>query len=439
MRPTAEALGFTARAAASLLALGLAFGWLLVSAVPARAVTEWGIEQPASGASVSDGTYVRAYAQSVEGEQVDGMRVRFRAEGGGQSGQVRDLSFASGQQGTGTQRSTWARPFDPLASGWHGGKPMPNGRYTVEAQAVSTVDSVDFGDELHRESEWRGHQIVVDAPPPPTSASAQVTDPEAGTVKVSWTPTSVPDFRRYVVQRASAGGGFSDVHTAQDAGAVSYTDKVAGDGEYRYRVRVVRDGAGGERASVSDPAPVSVQGSGDDEESAGGDGGDSGGGAENPGGSEDAGGPDDGGGSGDAGGSGGAGSPGATSGSADPPELSTRSEDSSTSESEGDTRSPQTAPDPDVGSRPPGDVFERNLGYDTPEGKPPQAAEREGEEGDREGGRRSTPRGQASEPEGGRLTVLNGRDLNSEEVLVPVAAGLVLTLGGMHVRRFLNP
>lgn len=432
--PSAGAVGLTTRAATALLALALALGWLLVSAVPARAVTEWGVEQPGSGASVSEATYVRAYARSVQGEQVDGMRVRFRAEGGGQSGQVRDLSFASGQQqDAGTQRSTWARPFDPLASDWHGGGPMPNGRYTVEAQAVSSVDSVDFGDELHRESDWRGHQITVDAPPPATSVSAQVVDAEAGTVKVSWTASSVPDFRRYVVQRAAAGGGFSDVHTAQEAGAVSHTDTVDGDGEYRYRVRVVRAGADGERASMSEPKPVSVQGSPDDDEPADGDGGDSGGDGEGAGDSEGAGGSDD------------PGSPGVTSGNADPPRLSTRNEGQPTPESQGDTREPQTAPDPDVGSdfeRPSGDVFEKNLDYDTPEGQPPQAAEQEGEEGGREsrdGGGRSTPRGQASEPEGSRLTVLNGRDLNSQEVLVPVAAGLVLTLGGMHVRRFLNP
>lgn len=422
----ADAVGLTARAAAGLLALTLAFGWLLVSALPARAVTEWGVEQPASGASVSEASYVRAYARSVSGEQVDGMRVRFRAEGGGQSGQVRDLSFASGQQDAGSERSTWARPFDPLASGWHGGAPMPNGHYTVEAQAVSSVESVDFGEELHRESDWRGHRITVDAPPPATSVSAQVANAESGAVQVGWSATSVPDFRRYVVQRASAGGGFTDVHTAQDAAAVSYTDTVDGDGEYRYRVRVVRAGADGERASMSDPTAVSVRAAPDEGQSPGGDGGD----GQDTGGPDAAGSPD------------GPGSPGATSGSADSPQLSTRSESPSTSGSQGDTRAPRTAPDPEVGTDfepPSGDVFEENLDYDVPEGQRPQAAEQEGETGGSEGSRQSAPRGQASEPEGGRLTVLNGRELNSEEVLVPVAAGLVLTLGGMHVRRFLNP
>lgn len=307
---------------------------------------------------------------------------------------------------------------------------MPNGHYTVEAQAVSSVESVDFGDELHRESDWRGHRITVDAPPPPTSVSAEVVDAEAGTVKVSWTASSVPDFRRYVVQRASAGGGFSDVHTAQDMAAASHTDTVGGDGEYRYRVRVVRDGADGERTSMSDPAPVSVQASPDDEETPDDDSGDPGEDGVDAEGPEDAGDSDE------------PGSPGVTSGSADSPQLSTRSEDAPSSESQEETRAPRTAPDPDVGTdfeRPSGDVFEEELDYDTPEGQPPQAAEQEGEEGDREGGGRAIPRGQASQPEGGRLTVLNGRELNSHEVLVPVAAGLVLALAGMHVRRFLNP
>lgn len=421
-----DAADLTARAAAALLALTLAFGWLLVSAVPARAVTDWGVEQPGSGAAVSEATYVRAYARSVEGEQVDGMRVRFLADGGGQSGQVRDLSFTGGQrQDAGTQRSTWGRPFDPLASDWHGGAPMPNGHYTVEAQAVSSVESVDFDDELHRESDWRGHRITVDAPPPPTSVNARVADAEAGTVEVSWSASSVPDFRRYVVQRATAGGGFSDVHTAQDAGAVSYTDTVGGDGEYRYRVRVVRAGATGERTSMSDPAPVSVQASPDEDESPNGEGGD---GADGEDAGESAGGSDE---------------PGVTSGSADPPQLSTRTEEPSSSGSQDDTRAPRTAPGPGVGDDfepPSGDVFEENLDYDTPEGQRPQAAEQEEDEGGRGGGRgQPTAQGQAREPEGGQLTVLNGRELNSQEVLVPVAAGLVLTLGGMHVRRFLNP
>lgn len=412
------------RATAGLLTLALALGWLVAVAAPARAVAEWGVEQPGPGGTVTGSTHVQAFARSVKGEQVDGMRVRFRAVGGGQSGQTRSLSFTDRrEEGAGTQRSTWARPFDPLSSGWHGGAAVPNGRYVVEAQAVSSVESVDFGDELRRESGWRGHQITVDAPPPPTSASARVTDAEAGAVEVSWTAASVPDFRRYVVQRASAGGGFTDVHTATDAAAVSYADRVDGDGDYRYRVRVVRAGASGERESVSEPAAVAVQGSppeGDSEE-----------------------GPDGGDGEGD-GGSGGGGASGSP-GRADSPRLSTRTEGGSGSEpSDDDVRAPRTAPGPGVDDdfeRPSGDVFDETLDYDTAQGQPPRAADREQdrEQDGRDGEDEPVPRGQASGPERGGLTVWNGRELGSREVLVPVAAGLVLILGGLHVRRFLNP
>lgn len=416
------------------MALTLASAWLVVtSAAPAHAVAEWGVEQPASGSTVTGATHVRAFARAVKGEQVDGMRVRFRSADGGSSGQTRDLSFTGLEQNAGTERSTWARPFDPLASDWHGGAVMPNGRYVVETQAVSSVESIDFGNELRRESDWRGHQITVDAPPPPTSVSAQVTDPQAGTVQVNWTASVVPDFRRYVVQRASAGGDFTDVHTTDDSAAASHTDRVDGDGEYRYRVRVVRAGAEGERESASEPAAVTVQ----DPASEGGDG-------EDPDGGDSADEEDEDGDPGDAGASG-------SPGSADPPQLSTRSEGPSGPDASDATREPRTAAGPGVDDDfepPSGDVFEERLDYDVAEGgrapqaggQAPQAAEQEQTPRDgRDGEQEPMPREQASGAEGSRLTIWDGRELNSQEVLVPVATGLVLILGGLHLRRFLNP
>lgn len=412
--PPAPAGTSPRRMLGAVLVVALALAWVAAAAMPARAASNWGVEQPGAGASVTDQTYVRAFVDAISGEKIEGVRARFRQSGGGGPGQVAELSFASRSGGdAGTERSTWARPFNPLASEWHGGGPVPNGRYVLEVQVVSSVESVDFEDQLRRESEWRGHEIVVDAPPPAASVSAEVADPKARSVRVSWQGTNVPDFRRYELQRARGGGEFSQVHTTSDPQATSFTDTVDEDGDYQYRVRVVRAGAdSADKASMSAPAGVAVKKPAGQESS------DAGGGGE-PGG-------------GDAGG-------GPSPGQSGAPGISGGGPGSATGDSEADARAPRTAPGPNVDDTiepPDPNVFDEQLDYgEQGSGRDPaQAPQAAGEENDQRVAREDT-----SVNDSGLLSVWDSRDLNNEDVLVPVATGLVLTLGGLHVRRFLNP
>lgn len=251
-----------------------------------------------------------------------------------------------------------------------------NGTYALEVQVVNDV----YPDG----SPWQGHEIIVDRPPVAELESVRVTDRNARTVEVSWLRSDAEDFIRYVLQRAQGDGPFADVHTAVTPDATTHVDTVPEDGEYRYRVKTVRRGAdGGEVEAVSDAGSVAVKGRPQRDE--------------NP-------------------------TPGADnerSGRVAPPPpapSTRRSGGGRSAGSSGRVRVPSQADQERSNA-----TFEERLDYgeDLPEWDP-EAAGRE-----------------SALNEGGTLTVFD-RETDTQSALVPVAGGLVLTLFGLHIVRFLR-
>lgn len=372
-----------------LLALALLSGWLLAAALPVGAAQEWGVESPGAGEVVADAIMVRAYVVTFQEQRIDAVRSRLR-RGDQPVGEVRNLSPRGSSQDAmlpGQTRSTYEGASNLSA--------MPNGRYVVEVSVVNNI----YPDG----SPWRGHEIILDAPPTAKIETVRVADPAARTVEVRWVRSTAPDHVRYVVQRAGPGGDFADVHTATASDAVTHVDTVPEHGEYRYRVRVVRMAADGtEREAVSEPRSVSVQPDASGRPETG----------EEPEGSEE---PAPTGGEATPGGSGpGTAAPRLTnpapSGGANPSTTSRRSQ------------RPNVAPPPN-----PNTTFEERLDYgvELPEWETEEGAE-------------APEVADASPSDGGTLTVFGGEELSTDQAVVPVAAGLVLTLFGLHIVRFLR-
>lgn len=230
-------------------------------------------------------------------------------------------------------------------------------------------------------SPWQGHQVIVDRPPVAELETLRVTDGAAGTVEVSWVRSDAQDFLRYVLQRAHGDGPFADVHTAVTADATAHVDTVPEPGDYRYRIKTVRRSAdGGEREAVSRAGSVTVKAgrteSGEQPDTAGAD--------------QRAG------------------------GAAAPPSAPSGRRGGSSTGSSGRARIPSQAAQERSNS-----TFEEQLDYgaELPEWDP------EGRE--------------SALNDGGTLTVFD-RETDTETALVPVAGGLVLTLFGLHIVRFLR-
>lgn len=373
-----------------LLALALLCGWLLAAALPVGAAQEWGVESPGAGEVVADAIMVRAYVVTFQEQRIDAVRSRLR-RGDQPVGEVRNLSPRGSSQDAvlpGQTRSTYEGASNLRA--------LPNGRYVIEVSVVNAI--------YPEGSPWRGHEIVLDAPPIAKIETVRVADPAARTVEVRWVRSTAPDHVRYVVQRAGPGGDFADVHTATTSDAVTHVDTVPEHGEYRYRVRVVRMAAdGSEREAVSEPRSVSVEPDASGRPETG----------EEPEGSEDP-------------------SPAPTDGEATPggsgpgtsaPRLtdSPPSGGTNPSTTSGRSQRPNVAPPPN-----PNTTFEERLDYGV------ELPEWEAEEGV------ETPEVADSSSEGGTLTVFGGEETSTDQAVVPVAAGLVLTLFGLHIVRFLR-
>lgn len=376
-----------------LLALALASGWLVAAALPAGAAQDWGVESPAPGAVVTAAFPIGAFAVTFADQGVEQMRWQLRR--GGATVVDGTLSAAGESAGTlpGQTRSTWngvARFGDRL----------PNGVYAVEVSAVNSA--------YPNGSPWRGHEIVIDVPPTATLEIARVADANARKVELRWARSSAPDHVRYVVQRAQGGGSFTDVHTVNTSDSSVYVDTVPEYGDYRYRIKVVRMAAdGSEREAVSEPRSVSVQPdasgrpeTGEEPDGIGG------GDAEPP--------ADEGGGGGD--GDGAAPGPGTSVPQLSPPAPTTTPAPTSSR-----AQRPNVNPPPN-----PNSTFEERLDYgelpewDTEEEPPPEVLAEAGEDP-------------------GTLTVFGGDGgVTTEQALKPVAGGLVLTMFGLHIVRFLR-
>lgn len=377
------------------LAVALACTWLVMGAMPADAAIDWGVQSPGPGERVTGSFTLTAFVDTFRDNRAEAVRARFR-KGEQPVGAVRNLQRQSeSEQGPGVVRSTWATSMSPES--------LANGMYTVEVSVVNAV---------HRDgSPWRGHEIAIDAPPVAKLETVRVADAQARKVEVRWVRSGAPDMRRYVVQRAKAGGNFTDVHTAGAGDSTVHTDVVPEDGEYRYRVKAVRAGAdGGDREAVSEPRSVTVTptASGRPENN---DGDNSGPLAPRPSdgsdGSEDP---------GEAG-------EGAQrrSGGASAPRLSPRNRNGGGNEA----RQGQASA-PDVAGPNPNSQFRQELDYGV------ELPEFEREVTERVAAADDAVR------DGGTLTVYD-RDLQTDQFLVPVATGLVFVLGGLHIRRFLQP
>jgi hypothetical protein len=387
----------TPAVARSTLALLLALGWVLAAALPGEAaVVRYGFESPSDGATIEQSATVGVYVDHGPPGEADRVEVRF-VRGGAVAGSAHALQRTDDGDTGGGRRTRFAAAFDPLASAWHGGGVAPNGRYLLEMRVRER-----YTDEQERWTPWTaGPQVTVNAPAPATQASARLADPETRAIEVTWATvgTKLPDFTRYVVQRASGGGDFTEIYVGLDASEGSFTDLAPEDGSYRYRVTVHRlAGDGGERASApADSAAVDTRGgssAGDTDDPA----------TEEP---EAGGGGDD--------------------------RLRNRSS-GSISPSSGPSGSlpssirPRSTDTPQAAGPGPSNVFEGTLDYgEIPEG------ERTVTE------RRLVAAGDDAYAGGGGMLNIMERELAPEQILVPIAAGLVFTLAGLHIRRFLKP
>lgn len=366
------------------LALALAAGWLVAAALPADAA-DWSVQSPAAGAVITgDHIDVAASVTNFPEEGIETVEARLRR---GDSEIVRvGLNQRGAVEGTpipGQQRSTWQGSISTRG--------LANGTYAVEV-------SVNSSNPLPSGGGWRGHQIVVDQAPTARLELARVADADARTVELRWASSSAPDHVRYVLQRAHGAAAFVDVHTATAAGASGHIDTVPEYGEYRYRIKVVRKAAdGSDREAISEQRTVEVTPSASERPETGGE----------PEGREP--------------GEGEAGPSGDGSGTA-APRLSGRSRPPSSTS--GRSQRPNVAP-PN-----PNSTFEERLDY----GELPDWV---GEGGD--GAQADDPQvAGAAGDDGGTLTVFGGEDGGTEQILKPVAGGLVLTLFGLHIVRFLR-
>lgn len=224
--------------AAAALVLAVLTAW----AAPALTVESHGLERPASGARLTGPVDFQAFADASEGEQITAVRLRL-LRAGAPYGELA-LGYREGPPTFG--RSLWGSGYDPLGSGIGGG-PLPNGAYGVEVAVSSSAATTG----------WTGHAVSFAVPPPTVSVEATTVEEVTGSVEVSWSGVTLPDFVRYDVQRALAGQGWATVGSIPSASTTSTVDVPPDEGEYRYRVVVVRgDGTGGETSSTSDPAGV---------------------------------------------------------------------------------------------------------------------------------------------------------------------------------------
>ncbi|HWB72963.1 MAG TPA: hypothetical protein VG452_12175 [Egibacteraceae bacterium] len=381
--------------------LGLAAVWLLVSAPPAGAVSGFGIDAPSgtvTGASAV-AAFVEQNAAEANTERIAAVESRFLL-GGAQSGSTEGLELVSQDVHRAGRTSHYRAALDPFASRWTGGRPMANGSYRLQVRVITQV-----GAAPPQTSEWRERQIVLEVPPPQTTAAAKLVDPARRTVEVSWRPVGadLPDFVRYVVERSVNGGRWSEVRRITRPSAGSDVDTV-GDGEYRYRVTVVRSSGSGGELSSPPSAPSTALRVGDTPGQPGQPGTTPGAPGEPgaPGGPDAA--PDR------IGIRRGAGGPRMGPGAATPPRIDVPG-----------APAPVTAPSA-AAPAPGDDAFRRTLPYGDVGGPAvgqDLAADESGLEGD------------------GTLTIFD-RQLVTRDVVVPVAAGLVLMLLGLHIRRFLN-
>lgn len=372
-----------------LLGLALSAGWLVAAALPAAGAQDWGVQSPGPGQVVDGAFIIEAYVVTFADQRVDQVRYQFRRDAHVVGGGI--LEPQGGSQTAplpGQTRTTWQGRGD--VSG------LPNGTYVVEVSVVNAM--------YPEGSPWRGHEFVVDVLPTASLEVVRVADAAARKVEVRWARSTAPDHVRYVVERAGPEGGFAEVRSIDTSDTTVHLDIVPEYGDYRYRVKVVRMAADGtEHEAVSEPRSISVQPDSSGRPESGGEpDGPLGERTEPP-----------------AGDPAGEAAPGPATNT---PRLSATSPSgSSPSTTSARSQRPNVAPPPN-----PNTTFEERLDYGVP------LPEWEGEEDP------DVLADAGGSADGGTLTVFGDQDIDAGQALKPVAGGLVLTLFGLHIVRFLR-
>jgi hypothetical protein len=366
-----------------LFALALAVSWLVAGAVAAGADEPDPTSSP-TPSQETGGPIQVTITQPGQGATVEGT-LTVTAE---VNGPVRQPNVSAQLAGTG-------RSGGLGCSGGGVGSPWT-------CSGSFDISGVRGGDhtlavDVRTEGERTGRaERAVKVPFPPLEATihgASVVDEAARAVEVTWGQSSASGFEQYVIERQDPGGSWHQQHITTNQAQTRHVDTVPASGDYQYRLTVRAQG----QSATSGAVGVSVGGGGNGDGDAD---------------------PEAGGGNGN----GQAGSSGRPSGPGGSNVPSLASQLGGNGDASDDAEAPRTAPRDGAGL----DMFEPELDY----GEVPEVSERD--DADREvtfqdrGGR-----------DDGQLTV-SDRQLQAERVLVPVAAGLVLTLGGLHVRRFLN-
>lgn len=241
-----------ARIAGFAAAALVAAATLLAPLRVATAVDDYWVAQPGAGATIAGATTIRANVTTNSVEEVTRVDVAF-LRAGVPYGSPGTLDHRDGPRTGGT--SQWGGSLDPLKAWVDGGKPMHNGAYRVQVRVHTSVQGV-----AQEPTPWQGHEVVFDVAPPSTTATAAVVNEDARTVQVQWQQTAVPDFTRYVIERARDGGAFAPIQEVPSASVTRITDTLPADGRYAYRVTVFRAGGrGGQRSSApSESSAITV-------------------------------------------------------------------------------------------------------------------------------------------------------------------------------------
>ena len=362
------------RVARGTLALLLGAVWLLAAALPAVAAGEPGLDRPSQGERI---TGANPYLVIAYIDAAAGEEVRGM-----------DVRLVDDGRQVGTAHTLDFMEVIDAGPGmrrtrwngsinlftWDEGEPLRNGSYRLEVRGQLAFQGVP-----REPTEWRGVEVVVDADAPSTTVSTKVLDAAQRRVEVAWEPVPLGDFKHYVVQRRLNGGGWLDYKVVPTMDRTRWADVAPTDGEYAYRVQTVRTGADGssERKSAwSAPSSVQVRKP-----------------ASSSGPPPTASGP--------------AAGPGTSAGGGPPVVRVTR----------GAARRPPLFTGPDT--------YEPVLEYGA---EPPVASGPEAPDLSEIG----------DVPEGTLSVDGSDRSIDLRQVLVPVAAGLLLTLSAVHVRRFLR-
>lgn len=341
----------------------------------------YGVQSPANGERLTraDAITIIGFAEVANTERVDKVEARLMREGEVFAAERPMEPLDAQEVRAGVTRSRWQLRVHPYSSPWVGGA-LPNGPLTIQVRVFTS-----FGNMESRATQWQGHPVIVDIDPPDTAVRATVLDAKAHSVQIDWEAVNLPDFTRYVVQRAvGEGEDWENLGQVSASERVSFVDHVPDYDVYRYRVRVFRAAASqGERGSqwsaaavvsVAEPPPPAEPASAEGE-------------------------------------SGGSGEP--ARGEAPPPAPP--------------RVTVQRAPAPRAPQPP--DVYSETLDYS--DVATPQFAEQD------DPSEPGAPEPQAAGRGSGMLE-LEDREFLPQRVLVPVAAGLLFTLGAWHVRRFMR-